>query len=266
VLEHRLYCGDDATRDLGDGTIAVDGNEATIVVEPLEQRSSLALEDVEAPLDHVGVVIGTARLVESEEFAEIVVKTGDHGQPVVSDVHVQDLTQAQGLVAEMNGVYPPVRRLRAGHVGVREPTRGGGHGGLRHRRRRGVRRGVGPLVRRRERRAGGDGRDDHADGADGKGSTKADAKGPDLTTIAKRNGGKFPFYEVMLTISGRSPTGQNQDTSLPGSVTKPHGDGKMPSWGQIFAQQEGSTALDLQLQSTGKIMLITEYLQSIQAK
>ena len=63
MLEHRLDCGDDATRDLGDGTIAVDGNEATIVVEPLEQRSSLALEDVEAPLDHVGVVIGTARAV-----------------------------------------------------------------------------------------------------------------------------------------------------------------------------------------------------------
>jgi mono/diheme cytochrome c family protein len=103
-------------------------------------------------------------------------------------------------------------------------------------------------------------------GADGKGSTKADAKGPDLTTIAKRNGGKFPFYDVMLTISGRSPTGQNEDTSLPGSASKPHGDGKMPSWGQIFAQQEGSTPLDLQLQATGKIMLITEYLQSIQAK
>ena len=70
----------------------------------------------------------------------------------------------------------------------------------------------------------------------------------------------------MLTISGREPTGQNQDTSLPGSCTKAHGDGKMPSWGQIFAQQEGSTPLDLQLQATGKIMLITEYLQSIQAK
>ncbi|HSP99353.1 MAG TPA: cytochrome c [Candidatus Dormibacteraeota bacterium] len=103
--------------------------------------------------------------------------------------------------------------------------------------------------------------------ADGKGSNKPEAKGSDLTQIAKHNGGKFPHYDVMLTISGRKPSGQDQDTSLPGT-TKPHGDGKMPSWGQIFAKQEGSeaTALDLQLQTTGKIMLITEYLQSIQAK
>ena len=103
-------------------------------------------------------------------------------------------------------------------------------------------------------------------GADGKGTGKAEAKGSDLTTIAKRNGGKFPFYDVMLQISGRKPTGQDQDTSLPGSSTAPHGDGKMPSWGQIFAKQEGVTALDLQLQTTGKVMLITEYLQSIQVK
>jgi len=103
-------------------------------------------------------------------------------------------------------------------------------------------------------------------GADGKGSTKPDAKGPDLTQLAKSNGGKFPFYDVMLTISGRRPTGQDEDASLPGSSTKPHGDGKMPSWGQIFAKQEGATPLDLQLQATGKIMLITEFLQSIQAK
>ena len=105
-------------------------------------------------------------------------------------------------------------------------------------------------------------------GADGKGAAKVDPKPPDLTQIAKANGGTFPFYEVMLQISGRKPTGQDQDTSLPGSMTKPHAGGTMPSWGQIFAKQEGSsgTALDLQLQTTGKIMLITEYLQSIQAK
>jgi mono/diheme cytochrome c family protein len=100
-------------------------------------------------------------------------------------------------------------------------------------------------------------------GADGKGVS---GKGNDLTQIAKKNGGTFPFYDVMLQITGRRPTGQDQDTSLPGSTTTPHGDGRMPSWGQIFAQQEGVTALDLQLQTTGKIMLITEYLQSIQQK
>lgn len=108
-------------------------------------------------------------------------------------------------------------------------------------------------------------------GTDGKGDTpeaaKLDPKPGDLTQIARRNGGKFPFYMVMLQISGRTPTDQDQDTSLPGSISA-HADMKMPSWGKIFAQQEGSkaTALDLQLQTTGKIMLITEYLQSIQAK
>ena len=102
---------------------------------------------------------------------------------------------------------------------------------------------------------------------DGPDAAKLGKKLNDLTQIAKQNGGKFPFYEVMLTISNRPPTGQDQDTSLPVSTT-PHGGGTMPGWGQIFARQEGSkgTALDLQLQTTGKIMLITEYLQSIQAK
>jgi mono/diheme cytochrome c family protein len=102
------------------------------------------------------------------------------------------------------------------------------------------------------------------DGADGATLTP---KPTDLTQIAKRNGGKFPFYEVMLQISGRTPTDQDQDASLPGSVSA-HAGMKMPSWGRIFAQQELSegTSLDLQLQTTGKIMLITEYLQSIQAK
>lgn len=101
---------------------------------------------------------------------------------------------------------------------------------------------------------------------DGPDAAKLDKKLEDLTTIAKRNGGKFPFYEVMLTISNRPPTGQDQDASLPGAAS--HAGGKMPGWGQVFARQEGSkgTSLDLQLQTTGKIMLITEYLQSIQVK
>ena len=104
-------------------------------------------------------------------------------------------------------------------------------------------------------------------GADGKGSTKADAKGPDLTTIAKRNGGKFPFYDVMLTISGRRPTGQDQDTSLPGidQAARRRQDAVVGTDLRQAGRVRG-TALDLQLQTTGKIMLITEYVQSIQAK
>jgi mono/diheme cytochrome c family protein len=111
-------------------------------------------------------------------------------------------------------------------------------------------------------------------GPDGKGNgpagAKLDPKPSDLTQIAKKNGGKFPFYETMLLISGRDPQGQNQDTDLPGlaGVPKAHGDPKMPVWGEVFSREELSkgTSLDLQMATTGKIMLITEYLQSIQAK
>jgi mono/diheme cytochrome c family protein len=105
---------------------------------------------------------------------------------------------------------------------------------------------------------------------DGAAGAKLDPKPTDLTQIAKKNGGKFPFYETMLLISGRDPQGQDQDTDLPGlaGVPKAHGDPKMPVWGEVFSREELSkgTSLDLQMQTTGKIMLITEYLQSIQAK
>lgn len=108
-------------------------------------------------------------------------------------------------------------------------------------------------------------------GADGKGNgpaaAKLNPKPTDLTQLAKRNGGKFPFYETMLSIEGRSPTGQDENTDLPG-IAAAHGDSKMPVWGEIFSRDELSkgTSSDLQLQATGKIMMITEYLQSIQAK
>jgi mono/diheme cytochrome c family protein len=109
----------------------------------------------------------------------------------------------------------------------------------------------------------------HGPGGKGDGPKAASLtpKPSDLTQIAKRNGGKFPFYEVMLLIEGRSPTAQNQDTSLPG-LPQAHGTSQMPVWGEVFSRQEMSkgTPLDLQLQTTGKIMMITEYLLSIQAK
>jgi len=102
---------------------------------------------------------------------------------------------------------------------------------------------------------------------DGPAGAKLNPKPGDLTQIAKQNGGKFPFYETMLQIEGRSPDGQNQDTSLPG-IGSAHGTAAMPVWGEVFSRQELSkgSSLDLQLQTTGKIMMITEYLQSIQAK
>lgn len=103
---------------------------------------------------------------------------------------------------------------------------------------------------------------------DGPQASSTTPKASDLTQIAKRNGGKFPFYETMQLIEGRSPTSQNADTSLPG-LPKAHGDPKMPAWGEVFSREDlgaQGSSLDLQLQTTGKIMMITEYLQSIQAK
>jgi mono/diheme cytochrome c family protein len=108
-------------------------------------------------------------------------------------------------------------------------------------------------------------------GADGKGNgpagAKLDPKPADLTQLAKRNRGKFPFYETMLSIEGRTPTEQDPNSDLPG-IAAAHGDAKMPVWGEVFSRDELSkgTSSDLQLQATGKIMMITEYLQSIQAK
>ncbi len=109
----------------------------------------------------------------------------------------------------------------------------------------------------------------HGESAKGDGvvSGLMQPKPPDLTTIAARNGGRFPFYETMLKISGQRATAEDQDTSLPG-MPQAHGDPAMPVWGEIFSREELSkgSALDQHLQATGKIMLITEYLQSIQAK
>jgi mono/diheme cytochrome c family protein len=108
-------------------------------------------------------------------------------------------------------------------------------------------------------------------GADGKGNgpaaAKLDPKPNDLTQLAKRNNGKFPFYETMLSIEGRSAMHQDQNTDLPGNP-EAHGKSSMPVWGEVFSRDELSkgTGMDLQMQATGKIMLITEYLQSIQAK
>ena len=102
---------------------------------------------------------------------------------------------------------------------------------------------------------------------DGVVGTMLNPKASDLTQIAKKNGGKFPFYEVMMIINGRGPDSQNPNADLPG-IPKAHGDAAMPVWGEIFSREELSkgTSMDLQLEATGKIMMITEYLQSIQQK
>jgi mono/diheme cytochrome c family protein len=74
-------------------------------------------------------------------------------------------------------------------------------------------------------------------------------KVPDLTKIAKQNGGKFPFDKVEGIIGG---------TTLENTA---HGNREMPIWGPVFSQIEWEKDL-------GKVRInnLTRYLQSLQVK
>lgn len=75
---------------------------------------------------------------------------------------------------------------------------------------------------------------------------------PNLTTIAQRNDGVFPFSEVVEVISG-------------GPKVEAHG-GAIPIWGSVFMRREmgragyhGST-----IETMGRTLALTLYLESIQ--
>lgn len=72
---------------------------------------------------------------------------------------------------------------------------------------------------------------------------------PDLTQIAKRNGGKFSAQQVRDIIEGK----QTSATA--------HGNREMPVWGPVFHRVEWD-------QDLGNVRLdaITKYLESIQSK
>ena len=74
-------------------------------------------------------------------------------------------------------------------------------------------------------------------------------KVPDLTTIAKRNGGKFPLEKVQAIIEGTT-TGESA-----------HGTREMPIWGPVFSQIEWE-------QDLGKVRInnLARYLESLQVK
>jgi mono/diheme cytochrome c family protein len=74
------------------------------------------------------------------------------------------------------------------------------------------------------------------------------AKVPDLTVLAKKNGGRFPSARVSYTIMGDG-------------VVMSHGSREMPIWGPIFHQIESD-------QDFGAVRLqnLVKYLESIQAK
>jgi mono/diheme cytochrome c family protein len=73
-------------------------------------------------------------------------------------------------------------------------------------------------------------------------------KPSDLTQLAKKNGGSFPFWEVYRVIDGRAEV-------------EAHGSRAMPVWGVWFQVMEGSELL-----ATGRILELIYYLKSIQEK
>ena len=77
-------------------------------------------------------------------------------------------------------------------------------------------------------------------------------KPANLTEIAKKNGGVFPFTKTMQFIDGTTDV-------------RAHGDPDMPVWGQVFRDQ---ATLDStrRIQVRGELLVIRDYLQSIQQK
>jgi len=78
-------------------------------------------------------------------------------------------------------------------------------------------------------------------------------KPADLTQIAKKNGGEFPFWKVYGIIDGRQEV-------------KAHGTRDMPIWGEEFRLQIGSGTPTAESEVRGRILELVYFLQSIQEK
>ena len=89
----------------------------------------------------------------------------------------------------------------------------------------------------------------HGKDAKGNGPAAAALKKPptDLTTLSKKNGGRFPSNVVYVAISGQF------DVSA-------HGSREMPVWGQVFSQSTSDSQAKLRLSN------LTTYIQSLQVK
>lgn len=99
-------------------------------------------------------------------------------------------------------------------------------------------------------------------GATGKGNgtfmAQLTTKIPDLTVLAKSNGGVFPFDRVYQVIDGRAEL-------------KAHGPREMPIWGRSFSLQssaffENYPAHDRESSARSRILALTEYVYRLQAK
>jgi hypothetical protein len=77
-------------------------------------------------------------------------------------------------------------------------------------------------------------------------------KPADLTHVAKKNGGTFPFQGVMAYIDGTKGV-------------RAHGDPVMPVWGEMF-RDDSAWDMGRRVEVQGKLMLITDYVRSIHTR
>lgn len=92
-------------------------------------------------------------------------------------------------------------------------------------------------------------------GIDGKGqgimSKFLTVRPADLTQMAKKNNGTFPFWQAYRIIEGRD-------------VMRGHGTREMPIWGDRFRAQAGGNDSASRAQSSGRLIGLVFYLQYIQ--
>lgn len=91
----------------------------------------------------------------------------------------------------------------------------------------------------------------HGKAAKGNGPAAASLNTPpaDLTTLAKRNGGKFPSDRVTSILRGQAKLGS-------------HGDQEMPVWGPVFWKLSGGHEEVVQQ----RIANLSRYIESLQEK
>jgi mono/diheme cytochrome c family protein len=93
---------------------------------------------------------------------------------------------------------------------------------------------------------------------DGPMTSQLTVRVPDVTVLAKNNGGVFPFDRVYQVIDGRKEV-------------KAHGTHDMPVWGAAFNRQtsiffQNYPAHDPESAARSRILALTEYLYRLQGK
>ncbi|MGO9061158.1 MAG: c-type cytochrome [Candidatus Binataceae bacterium] len=88
----------------------------------------------------------------------------------------------------------------------------------------------------------------------GAGAPMNGATPPDLSKLAKKNGGKFPFEEVYEVIAGQREIIWHQ--------RRPD----MPYWGDVFYDEAKGSSAQRKAEVKERILRIVRYLQQIQRK